>query len=84
MKGTYEIRSKNHNLLFIGSSDDLDKSVMYHKFHLIKRIHPNPQLTNHVLKFGIDDLEFIINPEIVETASVKPLQEKRKRIEKTI
>lgn len=78
VEGRYEIRSKlNKSLLFIGQSHDIEESIRWHKFHLSKSIHPSPTLQNHCIKYGMDD--FIFSVPIIETATLKPEMEMRKK-----
>jgi hypothetical protein len=84
--GTYKIQSKlkPDDVLLVGTSKDLAGSMEYHLCYLRLRIHPNPFLMNHTLKFGIADLQFTFYPdEEVEKAVVNEVKERRKRIAET-
>jgi len=84
MEGTYRIRSKMQptKLMFIGTSHNIEASIQWHKAHLYHKMHPVPELQNHMIKFGIDDFEFIVEPieskPVIEKAVMKVKKETRK------
>ena len=72
----YRIISKLNPSLVLqkGTTPDIDFSRKKHLNMLIHNYHPNPELLNHVQKFGIEDIDFI-----VETANIQVQKETRGR-----
>jgi hypothetical protein len=66
-----------------GSTANLDYTIKYHKFHLSLRTHPDPQLMTYSDSHGWNCFEYIVDcdeAKIIETATIKPKKEIRKRI----
>lgn len=86
-KVSYRIESKingpdgKSEFIKYGTSENIEYTIKWHKFHLIHRTHPDPQLRDYVFRKGLASLEFIIDmpPEekIVETATIEPKKETR-------
>ena len=86
--GKYKIQSKLRpdDVLLVGTSNDLAGSMEWHLGYLRLRIHPNPILMNHTLKYGIGDLQFTFFPieekAPVEKAVMQVEKETRRRVKK--
>lgn len=87
-KVTYRIQSKingsdgKSEFVKFGSSENIEYTIKWHKFHLVHRTHPDPQLKDYVFRKGLDSLEFIVDmPDepIIEKAIIEPKKETRKR-----
>ena len=85
VSGRYTIQSKSNpdNVLFIGTSSDIGESIKWHIFHLAHRMHPVPELQNHLMKYGLSDFNFVADPvkpkEIIEKAIIQPIKETRNK-----
>lgn len=86
-KVSYRIQSKingpdgKSEFVKFGTSENIEYTIKWHKFHLVHRTHPDPQLRDYVFRKGLDSLEFIVDmPEpIIEQAIVEPKKETRAR-----
>jgi len=88
-KVSYRIQSKilnsfgNSEFVKFGTSENIEYTIKWHKFHLTHRTHPDPQLRDYVSRKGLDSLEFIVDVPIVkaepliEKAIVEPVKETR-------
>lgn len=85
-KVTYRIESKikgpdgKSEFIKYGTSENIEYTIKWHKFHLIHRTHPDPQLRDYVFRKGVDSLEFIIDmpaEPIIEQATIEPKKETR-------
>ena len=89
-KVSYRIQSKingpdgKSEFVKFGTSENIEYTIKWHKFHLVHRTHPDPQLKDYVFRKGIDSLEFIIDmpadkEPIIEKAIIEPKKETRKK-----
>lgn len=58
--GIYCIRNKFNNMIYIGSSINIENRIREHRNKLNKNKHENPKLQNAWNKYGGDNFEFII------------------------
>lgn len=82
IKGSYTIRSKARpdEIFFICThSDDIQASIAWHIGMMKLSAHPNPVIQNHVIKYGIKDIDFSIDTPI-EKAVINVRKEKRGKI----
>lgn len=94
-KVNYRIQSKitgpdgKPDFVKYGTSDNIEMTIQYHKFHLMHKTHPDPQLRIYASRHGHDCFEFIVDPvnaivdPMVEMAIMKPEKETRKKKEKS-
>jgi len=77
--GKYKIvsRSMPDKIMFIGTSADIPASIKWHMHHLIFKMHPVPELQNHVIKYGIEDFDFRVEP--IEVAVIEVKKETRRK-----
>lgn len=88
-KVSYRIQSKilnqfgNSEFVKFGTSENIEYTIKWHKFHLAHRTHPDPQLRDYVFRKGLDSLEFIVdvpivkNEPLIERAVIEPQKETR-------
>ncbi len=74
----YRIKSKSDPSLtiIVVNCDDFEASKRRQLFMLAHKIHPTPEMYNHLIRYGICDFDFV--PEI-EQAIIKPEVETRKK-----
>ena len=82
--GKYKIQSrlKPDEVLFVGTSEDMGASFEWHMGYLRLRCHPNPVLMNHVLKYGLGDLQwsyFPIEEQAPQETAVMPVEKETRR-----
>jgi group I intron endonuclease len=73
--GIYIISSKVHpERIYIGSAVNLPARWNRHRRELKKKIHSNQKLTNHVIKYGVDDL-YLLETYPCRPASLLPVEQ---------
>jgi group I intron endonuclease len=65
MQGIYQIKNKNNNKIYIGSSSNITYRWNQHVYNLIFNIHPNYKLQSDFNRYEINNFEFSIL-ELVE------------------
>lgn len=60
ISGIYWIRNKQNNKIYIGSSKNIRKRFLEHKWALKNNKHLNNRLQNSFNKYGLDSFEFLI------------------------
>jgi hypothetical protein len=78
----YKIISKRHpeTVLFnvTVASGTFEESKKRQLFLLAHSMHPDPVMQNHLMKFGIQDFQFVPD-EVIEKAIIKPEKEVRNK-----
>ena len=67
--GIYKIKSKTNGRLYIGSSENITRRWSTHLSELSRNVHHSIILQNHVNKYGLEDLKFVVI-EICEVSNL--------------